>query len=138
MIFKSFGTLRYSVGENFYKLIVEADEGISKYYRSLVPKSIYFRPQKYPAHISVVRREIPDLKESWGKYEGHTVEFSYENIVRFGQVYMWINCFSSQLENIRVELGLPVHDQFTIPPEGFKKCFHMTLGNFKEGNQNEN
>jgi hypothetical protein len=28
-------------------------------------------------------------------------------------------------------LGLPVSSEYTLPPEGFVKCFHMTIGNFK-------
>ena len=132
MLYKSIGTLRYENKGGKYKLIVEVDQGISDYYRSLIPKWITVNPQMYRAHISVVRREIPVNLEYWGKYEGEKIEFSYEGIVRQGTVYFWLNVFCVRLEEIRKELGLPVRSEYTIPPEGFTKCFHCTIGNQKE------
>lgn len=127
----SIGTLHYSVGHS-HSLRVNIDQGIMLYYRALIPKSISTNKPMYEAHISVVRKETPVHLDHWEKYEGHEVEFQYEPIVRFGEVYCWLNCFSVRLEEIRVELGLAVHSLYTLPPEGFKKCFHSTIGNFKE------
>jgi hypothetical protein len=42
-----------------------------------------------------------------------------------------LNVFSVRLEEIRAELGLPVDAPFHQPPVGFKKTFHITIGNLK-------
>ncbi len=130
-LFHSSGPLRYSQPNGGYKAIVEADTGIGKYYRSLIPKWIDTNPQKYDAHISVVRNETPINLDLWGKYEGEMIEFTYANHVYNNQTYWWLNVFSKRLEDIRVELGLPVSSQYTLPPSGWIKCFHLTLGNSK-------
>lgn len=133
MLYTSKGTLRYEKRGDAYKLIVEVDQGISDYYRSLIPKWIAVQPQMYPAHVSVVRKETPINVEYWGRYEGEEIAFVYENIVRSGKVYFWLNVFCKRLEVVRLELGLPVRSEYTIPPEGFTKCFHCTIGNQKAG-----
>lgn len=126
------GILHYSRGEHGgFRLVVNVDQQISEYYRSLIPKYISLNKQRYPAHISVVRKEVPVNLEFWEKYDGQEVEYFYSPIVCFGRVYCWLNVFSQRLEEIRLELGLPVSSEYTLPPEGFVKCFHMTIGNFK-------
>lgn len=131
LLFQSTGALRY-FHRTGYKLIVEVDPEIVRYYRTLMPKYIQSNPQMFAPHISVVREEIPPNLDLWGKYEGQKAEFSYTGTVHFGAIYCWLNVFSTQLEEIRLELGLPVSTQYTLPPEGFVKCFHCTVGNFKE------
>ncbi len=131
-LFKSEGILHYGST----KLIVKVDPGIAYFYRSLIPKSIYIDPQKYKPHISVVRNETPANMENWGKYENQKIEFSYGNQIYNGQVYWWINAFSTQLEEIRIELGLSISEYYTQPPDGFNKCFHITLGNCKKHQKN--
>jgi hypothetical protein len=126
MLFKSQGKLHYEGS----KLIVEVNPEITTYYRALVPKYINLNPQKYAAHISVVRKEPVDSPH-WGKYEGEMVTFHYENIVHHGQVYYWLDAFSNRLEDIRVELGLSVSSEYTRPPDLFEKVFHITIGNLK-------
>lgn len=125
-LFKSIGVLHY-VDD---KLFVETDRDLSKYYFGLVPKTVKLHPQRYAPHISVVRNEVPDM-ECWKKYESEKIEFMYESYVYNGEVYYWLNVFCSRLEEIRVELGLPVSSEYTRPPDGFSKCFHMTLENVK-------
>jgi len=127
MLHKSVGILRYSAD---YKLVVEVDQGLSDYYRSLIPKWHVVRPQKYAAHITVVRKEMPTNLEFWEKYEGDEVEFCYNPEVQVGKVYYWLNVFSCRLQEIREELGLPRHSELTRPPDG-RYCFHMTIGNCK-------
>lgn len=129
-MFSSKGVLRYS--EDPYKLIVEVDQAIADYYRSLLPKYKKPNPQKYKAHISVVRKEIPVNLEAWGIHEGEEVEFFYDPGVKFGTVYCWLNVWCKRLEEVRRELGLPVNSPYTLPPEGFEKCFHCTIGNYKK------
>jgi hypothetical protein len=130
-LYQSSGPLRYFTGEFGYKLIVEVDPQIVAYYRSLIPKWVKTNPQMYPPHISVVRKEVPPRLEYWGKHGGEEVPFLYSNIVHAGTVYYWLNAFSNRLEEIRLELGLEVSSPYTLPPEGFDKCFHVTIGNCK-------
>jgi len=134
-LFESVGVLRYSIKEDYgYRLVVEIDPEIVNYYRALIPpwKGKPAR-QMYAPHISVVRNEVPINLDAWGKYEGEQVPFLYSNHIYHGTVYWWLNAFCTRLEAIRVELGLPVSSQYTMPPEGFVKCFHLTIGNMKDG-----
>jgi len=132
-LFESIGILRYSFKENYgYKLIVEIDKDIAEYYRSLIPPwKGKISPQMYAPHISVVRKEVPPNLDVWGKYNGEEIKFLYSNYINQGTVYWWLNAFSTRLEEIRVELGLPVSSQYTLPPEGHIKAWHITLGNYK-------
>lgn len=130
-MFSSIGKLKYY--DNPCKLIVEVDQGLSDYYRTLLPKWFIVNRQRYGAHITVIRSEceIPVHMEHWRKYDEQPIEFFYEPAVKWGKVYYWLNIFCVKLEDIRLELGLPVVSEWTLPPEGFVKCFHMTIGNCK-------
>lgn len=133
VLYESKGRLSYRKEGTNFGLVVRADQGISEFYRSLIPKYHEVNRQKHSAHITVVRiyKEFPKNLAAWGKYENHKINFYYSPIVHQGTVYWWLNTFSTQLEEIRRELGLPVRSEYTIPPEGFTKCFHLTLGNKK-------
>ena len=133
IMFSSVGILSYVEDERGRQLILLIDQVISDYYRSLLPKYFYVQPQQWPAHITVVRRglEVVSDLQFWGKHEGEKVEFFYDPVVREGTVYFWLNCFSKRLEEIRLELGLSVKSEYTIPPEPFIKVFHCTIGNKK-------
>ena len=129
---KSTGILKYGKSFNSgVKLILEVDQGISRFYKSLIPKYYTANPQKHFPHISVVRHEQPPNMEFWGKYQGIYVDFYYSNIIHNGTVYWWLDAFSTHLEEIRVELGLPISSHYTQPPDGFNKVFHITIGNSK-------
>lgn len=137
-LFQSRGVLEYhanlSVKDHRFldgKLIVVVDPNISLYYRSLVPKWMPLNPQKYPPHISVVRREVPPNMAAWGKYQKETIDFTYSNEICNGKVYYWLNAFSKRLEEIRTELGLSISSEYTRPPDSWTKCFHITIGNCK-------
>lgn len=126
------GVLHYSRGQSGgYRLVSDVNQELSDYYRSLIPKYIHVNPQRYSAHISIVRNEVPVHKEWWGKYEGEVVEFYYSPLIKSGKVYFWLDVFCQRFEEIRQELGLPVSTEYTRPPDGFVKCFHMTIGNLK-------
>lgn len=131
-MFKSIGVLKYF--NNPYKLIVSVDEEISKYYRSLIPKYFYVQKPMYGCHISVIRNEvyIPNF-EFWEKYQNIKITFNYENIIYDNELYFWLNVVSPDLENIRLELGLPNISQLTQSPDG-KHKFHITIGNTKHFN----
>jgi hypothetical protein len=129
-LYESTGVFRY---EGSARLVVETDQGLSDFYRSLIPPWLPCMKPRWPAHITVVReeKEAPVNKEHWGKYDGQEIKFLYDPIVREGKVYYWLNIFCEKLEEIRLELGLPVVSEYTLPPEGFRKCFHMTIANKK-------
>lgn len=114
-----------------YKLVIKAEQAIADAYYALIPKYKNVQRQMYPAHVSAIRRQpTVDLKH-WGKYQDELVIFYYSDNIRFGTVYYWLDVFSQRLDEIRIELGLSVEEHFTPPPEGFKKCYHLTLGNIK-------
>lgn len=131
MIRNSLGVLRY-INDNRigYKLIVEIDQDICDFYRHLIPKWYDIRPQKYPAHISVVRHEAVPKLEYWGKYEGELIDFCYDTEIQRDKVYWWLNVNANRLCEIRLELGLSQHSKFSRPPDG-TECFHTTIGNCK-------
>jgi hypothetical protein len=134
VLHKSTGILRYTSNkDSFYRLALEVDQELSNYYRSLIPKWVDVSRPRWPAHITIVRpeKETPIHLDSWGKYEGEELDFLYAPEVQQGKIYFWLNAFCQKLENIRLELGLPVRSEYTLPPEGFKKCFHITIGNCK-------
>lgn len=138
LLHKSKGTLLYShASDTGFKLILDVEHSIAYFYRSLIPKYIILNPQKYAPHISVVRHEDSINMEFWGKYQGEQVEFEYSSHIHNGTVYWWLNAFSTRLEEIRVELGLYVHDKYTQPPDGYLKCFHITLANCKQDIKDE-
>lgn len=122
------GKIRYTKSS----VIVDCDPQIQHYYFSLLPKSLRYSPQKYPAHISVMRGkyEIPNQKR-WAEFHGDTVNYLYSPVIKFGEIYCWIDCYSLDLELLRESLNLYVIDRFTTPPAPFKKTFHMTIGNRK-------
>lgn len=131
-MYNATGTLHYTIDDVVgYKLFVKLDDpNIAAYYRSLIPTYKCVTSQRYPPHISVVRYETPARLENWGKYESNKIMFQYSNVIHYGKVYFWLNAFSKQLEDIRLELGLSL-ESITRPPCSYKKVFHITIGNIK-------
>lgn len=128
----STGILRYTVEPVVgHKLILEIDEEIKRLYFSLIPKYKDVSPQKYRAHISVIRKEkLPVNMEAWGRHEGKEIPFFYVPLHRHGEVYWWIDAFSTELEDIRLELGVGLDSRWQ-PPPGYRHIFHISLGNMK-------
>ena len=134
--FTSSGVLRY--GEN--RLVLDIDQGIVDYYRSMIPKYMDIRPQRYNAHISVVRKEIKEPNRNfWFKHENKEIDFVYSPKICFDNRYYWLNVWSKGLETIRTELELSniphyIGDGYTPPPlnTDFIKTFHVTIGNRKK------
>jgi len=134
-MYPSTGRLHYDLDtEGYHRLAVQCDQGLADCYRSLIPKYYNAKRPRYPAHITVVRsyKEIPPNLEPWGKYQGEKIEWFYEPVIRMGTTYFWLNALCNRLEDIRIELGLPVRSEYTRPPEGFRKYFHMTIANMKD------
>lgn len=132
ILHKSIGVLRYS-NDDGPQLVLRVDQGISDFYRSLIPKWLNAQGQRWPAHVTVVRKdkEYPPDMRTWNRYQGEHVSFLYSPTIHQGKVYWWLNVFCVRLEEIRRELGLPVRSEYTLPPEGFTKCFHTTIANMK-------
>lgn len=128
---ESTGKLQYSKD---WRLVLRVDQDLADYYRSLIPPWMCNQRPRWPAHVTVVRQDVeePVHKQHWWKYNNRTVSFIYSPYIHQGKVYYWINVWCKILEEIRAELGLPVHSKYTLPPEGFKKNFHCTIANMKE------
>ena len=128
-MFQSVGTLRYSAD---YRLVVEVCEGLSAYYRSMIPRCHSVNRPRWPAHITVVRsmKETPTVVEFWARYEGEEITFSYEPEVQIDKTYYWLNVWCDRLPEIRTELGLPPKSRWTKPPDAHE-CFHVTIANKK-------
>lgn len=127
----SSGKLHYGPSN---RLVVWVDQSISDYYRSLLPKAWYVRPQYHRAHITVVRngKENPVNMEHWGKYEGEIIPFEYEPRVYWGQVYYFLRVQSKRIGDIREELGMPRY-RGGAPQD--VNCYHITVGNVKDALQ---
>jgi len=122
------GRLKYC---DNHKLIVEIDNDFASYYRSLIPKWVA-KPnkQRYDTHITVIRNEIPTNLECWLKYNGKEIIFTYSPDIQTDGVYFWLNVYSTELEEIREELGLEKSSEWSRPPDN-TECFHITIGNLK-------
>lgn len=127
-MFTSSGVLRYS--HDPIKLIVEVDPGISKFYFSTIPKYLGVSKPMWDSHISVVRNVIPPDMSAWEKHAGREVSFEYENWVYNDELYYWLNVWSTDLEEVRRELGLKPYGDVTCSPDD-RHRFHITLGNLK-------
>lgn len=127
------GYLSYSCINGFYRLVLNTRDDLAEYYRKLIP--IAYRPMSNlnPSHISVIRKETPTTSH-WGKHQGRRINFQYSPEPIQAGVYWWINAYSVELEAVRFDLGLPVvGGKFNYPlPEGYRRRFHITIGNTKD------
>ena len=122
--FQSVGTLRYPEEG---KAILEIDQDICSYYRSMVPKhEPNPKSSMFPCHITAIRigKEIVVDQEAWAKHDGEQVPFEYENEVGFDGTSYFLRAYSPRLEEIRQELGMS-------PIREGKSEFHITIGNVK-------
>lgn len=122
MMYNGTAIIKYSPDGS--QCVAEVDQGISDYYRNLIPKYNYVQPQRAKAHITIVRKgEIYLNKEVWGKYEGKEINFTYDTNIQSDEKYFWINAWSEEIGNIREELGLKKYR--------YKDTYHITIGNRK-------
>lgn len=131
--FEGTGVVQYFDGDNGkpHKAWVLIDPDIGSYYRSLIPAWIRTNGQRYPSHISFVRKIKPANLEVWGKHEGKVVSFKYENYLYNDERYWWLNVESPDIERIREELGMPAVGPTTWSPDRRHK-FHTTVANMKD------
>lgn len=134
MWYESKGILRYSIDRTYGpKLIVENFPAeTAQYYRSLIPKYLGAIAPRYKPHISVVRKDniLAEKMYIWGKHEGEIVDFIYGDQIKTGGLYFWLTVYSLMLEEIRLELGLPLWNELE-KPQGFCQSFHITIANLK-------
>lgn len=130
-MFKSEGVLTYGPD---IRATIWVDPDIARYYRALIPKAKYAKPQKHPAHITVVRIGIekPKNMQVWGKHEGEEVSFICESVVKFNNPYFYLDAWSEKLGDIREELGLGRY-RMPHPESPFFNRYHITIGNVKKG-----
>jgi hypothetical protein len=131
MLYHSIGTISYQY-DAFPKVVCLIDREIARYYQHFIPKYVPHNSQAYPPHITIMRtgKEKPNFR-FWKVHEGKKVGFNYSPLIYQDGVYFYMDCFSVELENIRQELGLELHQKFHQPPPGFRHTFHFTLANTK-------
>lgn len=120
-MFKIDGKVKYY---NDY-CVAYVDNELSRYARSLIPKSYYINKQRYDSHLTIVRKgaEFPKNLEFWGKHDGQKVEIWYNPVIDTCGTYFWINAQSPQIGEIRKELGLREYR--------YGDSYHITIGNVK-------
>ena len=105
-------------------IIADCDPGIMEYYSWLYWRrhGIKLLKPMHGSHISIVRGEEEGIDCGWWKsrMDGPMVEFSYSIEMREQETYVWLDVFSSELEEVRTDLGL------SNTPPTFN--FHLTLG----------
>lgn len=118
------GTLAYGPG---LRAAVLLGREFGDYYYSLIPKYLNAQPQRYEAHLTVVRlgKETPPNLAPWGKYEGEQVEVEYVPSVWLETTYFFLDAWSARVVEIRKELGLPEY-------RDGRASYHITVGNLKE------
>lgn len=98
---------------------------IVNYYYSLIPKYYYAARQKYPAHVTIVRRNVESVNlDKLRKYHGYRGLLEYDPTCHIDNNYMWLNAYSTDIGKIRESLGLP---EYRYP----FTSYHITVGNFK-------
>lgn len=96
---------------------------LSRYYLSLIPKYYYVKPQMYPAHVTIVRKEVESADLTFAPRSG-IIQIEYSPYIQTNGVYWWLDVWSDEIRCIRRSLGLPDYR------EGFS-CYHLTIGNCK-------
>ena len=129
---KSAGILRYSpklLGDresDKWWLILDCDEELGRYYRHLYRLSTHrthelTRPS-WKEHVTIIRDEEPadQYKLLWERYAGYRIYFEYQHEVRNNESYYWLDVRSTFLLDLREELGLSRHPEYSL---------HLTIGN---------
>ena len=125
-LIQSRGKLLYS--EN--KLILQVDQGISDFYRSMIPRYYHVQKPRYPAHISIIREEQIQNIHTLDTYNLTDVDFFYNTYIQNDDTYWWLNVSCCKLNMIRCELGLQEWSVLCRPPDG-SNHFHITIANTK-------
>lgn len=117
MLWSSRGVLDYRKSS----LVLNIDQGLVEYYRSLIPRYKGVSCQAHRAHITLIR----SFERCWlcGIISGE-YNFVYSGEILFSFPYYYLRCWGSELNEIRRSWGLGDY-RF-----GYSS-FHITLGNVK-------
>jgi hypothetical protein len=126
-MFTSKGTVHYDTTDGPW-VTVSVDQQLADYCYSLIPKYYRVCRPRWKAHVTVVRPEDGPLMANWWKHEGEQVTFVYDPTVLYEKGFWWFNLWCVTMEDIRRELGLSTKSRITIPPPGYSKAFHCTVG----------
>jgi hypothetical protein len=111
--------------------MIELDCDMCGYYQWFLKKRFGVKLQKplWGPHVSFVRGEECD-KDKWGYikalWNNIPVGFSYNPNVRTNGNHWWMNVQCEQIEQLRIELGLPRDSHFNL---------HLTIGSSNELNK---
>jgi hypothetical protein len=120
-MFTSIGTI---VAEDNFRVALDVEKELVRYYLSFVPKNLTFNKPKFSPHITIVRGKFEVPNKDCSFLNGRQIEFSYSNQIKMNDKYLWIPAYSEELQQIRSDLGLDwCYDK--------EKGFHITIGNFK-------
>jgi len=126
-MYKCSGVLEYGPGT---RVVAWLDPEIMNYYYRLIPKCKYATKQRHPTHVTVIRDrwELPINDSAWKKYDGKMVYIEYASGIQYKDPYFFLNAYSDDLVNLRLELGLPA---YRITPFMEFDSFHITIANTK-------
>lgn len=96
-------------------------DSIRNYFK-LIPKYKCAQPQKYPPHITILRKTVERPAGNWGYRDGAMIDVSYDSCIQHNNLYYWLDAWSKDIQEIRVALGLP---EFRFDR------YHITVGNSK-------
>lgn len=100
------------------------DQGIVDFYFSLIPKARYVARQRWPAHVTVIRKDKERFTKKIKQYDGCEVEIKYNPTIVYQEPYYFLDAWSDELGEIRESVGLP---KYREP----YNSYHITLGNVK-------
>jgi len=127
-MFTSYGIVHYDTKDGPW-VSVSVDQQLADYCFALIPKHHRVVKPRWKPHVTVLRPEdLPIHPENWEKHEGERVEFIYDPTVLCESGFWWFNLWCVTMEDIRRELGLSIISRITVPPPGYSKCFHCTIG----------
>ena len=107
--------------------MLEVSPTISDYYYWMVKKHLQLPKLNKPfnsPHVTVVAGKYEDATQNllWGKHQGRNIDIAYNSFVEQHDTYFWLEVVSTDLMEIRRELGL------TDTP---KHPYHITIANLK-------
>ena len=109
-IHSSTGDLVYLVEDNILRrCVLEIPRGISEYYYCMIDKKYNCMRLKYPPHITILRTKVEGqilVKDLSLFRKFSKMNFSYDHKVYSTHNRFYLDAWSEDIENLRVELGL--------------------------------
>lgn len=129
-MFTTSATINYRHDSDGSWITAWMDNNILNYYYSLIPKHYRVNKPRWKAHATIARpEEGPFNMGVWGMHEGKLAQIVYDPMLHEERGIWWINLWSVEFEQIRLEMNLSIKSRITKPPSSeFSKCFHCTVG----------